>query len=320
MDFIIKKGLVYKMRRQKIIAGLLFMACLVFNGCAGGNKDQGAAVTSGSSAEENTTASEGSDKNTESGETKEDVLPDGTYSAKFDTDSSMFHVSEACEGKGTLTVKNGEMTIHISLTSKRILNLYCGLAADAQKEGAELLQPTEDVVKFSDGTTEEVYGFDVPVPALGKEFDLALVGSKGKWYDHKVTVSDPEPSEQEKKEAKEEKQPSKTVSLEDGNYTVEVEMEGGSGRASVLSLAEMTVKKGAVTAAIEWSSPNYDYMIVDGTKYLPVNEEGNSVFEIPVSVFDEPMKVIGDTVAMSKPHEIEYGLTFRSETIKPKKK
>ena len=120
-----------------------------------------------------------------------DVLEDGEYTAEFTTDSGMFHVSEACDGKGTLTVKDGEMTIHVSLASKNIVNLFPGLAEDAQKEGAELLQPVVDTVTYSDGTTEEVNGFDVPVPALDEEFDLALLGTKGKWYDHKVSVSNP---------------------------------------------------------------------------------------------------------------------------------
>lgn len=123
-------------------------------------------------------------------------LEDGVYSADFDTDSSMFHVSEACEGKGTLTVENGQMTIHVSLASQNIMNLYPGLAEDAQKEGAELLEPTVDSVTYSDGITEEVYGFDIPVPALDEEFDVALVGTKGTWYDHKVSVSNPEPMEE----------------------------------------------------------------------------------------------------------------------------
>ena len=116
-------------------------------------------------------------------------LADGTYEAKFTTDSSMFRVNEAKDGKGELTVKDGQMTIHVSLTSKNIVNLFPGLAEDAQKDGAKLLEPTVDKVTYSDGTSEEVYGFDVPVPALDKEFDLALIGTKGVWYDHKVTVS-----------------------------------------------------------------------------------------------------------------------------------
>ena len=107
------------------------------------------------------------------------ALEDGIYTAEFDTDSSMFHVSEACDGKGTLTVQDGAMTIHISLGSKNIVNLYPGLAEDARKEGAELLEPTVDSVTYSDGFTEEVYGFDVPVPVLDEEFDLALIGKKG---------------------------------------------------------------------------------------------------------------------------------------------
>lgn len=119
-----------------------------------------------------------------------DALADGTYAAKFNTDSGMFHVNEANDGCGTLTVKDGKMTIHISLVSKKIINLFVGTAADAAKDGAKLLEPTTDTVKYSDGTTEEVYGFDVPVEALDQEFDLAILGTKGTWYDHKVSVSD----------------------------------------------------------------------------------------------------------------------------------
>ena len=119
------------------------------------------------------------------------TLEDGTYEAEFDTDSGMFHVNEANDGKGILTVKDGKMTIHISLVSKNIENLYVGKAADAQKDGAELLQPTTDTITYDDGSTEEVYGFDVPVKALDETFDLALIGTKGKWYDHEVSVSNP---------------------------------------------------------------------------------------------------------------------------------
>lgn len=119
------------------------------------------------------------------------VLEDGVYTVDFDTDSSMFRVNDTMNGKGTLTVTNGEMMLHITLTSKNIVNLYPGLAEDAQKDGAVLLQPTTDSVTYDDGTTEEVNGFDVPVTVIGEEFDLALIGSKGKWYDHKVSVSNP---------------------------------------------------------------------------------------------------------------------------------
>ena len=117
-------------------------------------------------------------------------------SAAFNTDSSMFHVNEANDGQGTLTVKDGKMTIHISLASKNIVNLFVGTAEDAQKDGAAILEPTTDTVKYADGTEEEVYGFDVPVEALDQEFDLAILGKKGKWYDHKVSVADAKAAEE----------------------------------------------------------------------------------------------------------------------------
>ena len=120
---------------------------------------------------------------------KKNTLADGTYTADFNTDSSMFHVNEAYDGKGILTVENGQMTIHVSMPSKNIVNLYLGSAEDAQKDGAELIQPVTDTVTYSDGTTEEVNGFDVPVPVIDEEFDLALIGKKGVWYGHKVSVS-----------------------------------------------------------------------------------------------------------------------------------
>lgn len=122
-------------------------------------------------------------------------LADGTYTATFTTDHSMFHVNEVYENKGTLTVADGVMTIHVTLAAKGILNLFPGLAEDAQKEGAVLLQPTEETVNYPDGTTDTAYAFDIPVPVIGEEFDCALVGKKGKWYDHKVMVSDPVPVE-----------------------------------------------------------------------------------------------------------------------------
>ena len=297
------------MNKIIIVGGL--SACLLLGGCGAG---QAADATS---AESTVAAQESTVTPTEITETAETVsteiaqdkaqLPDGVYTAEFSTDSSMFHVSEACDGKGTLTVKDGVMTIHISLGSKKILNLYPGLAEDAAKDGAVLLAPTTDTVTYSDGMTEEVYGFDVPVPVIGEEFDLALIGTKGKWYDHKVKVSDPV--------AEGAADTFDLSAVEDGSYTIELTMEGGSGRASIQSPAQLAIADGAATATLEWSSPNYDYMLVNGEKYLPVNTEGNSVFEVPVEALDAPLTMIGDTVAMSTPHEVEYTVTFHSETL-----
>lgn len=102
------------------------------------------------------------------------------------------------------------------------------------------------------------------------------------------------------------------LGFQDGTYQMEVELLGGSGRASVTSPAKVEIKDGKAVATLEWSSPNYDYMVVDGEKYLPVNTEGNSVFQIPVEAFDQDIAVIADTVAMSTPHEIEYTLNFHA--------
>ena len=312
------------MKKQVTIVSMLLLTFTLIGGCGGNNSEaeKTAADVAVTEVATESLATESEEAVTEEAARAE--LPDGVYTADFTTDSSMFHVNEACDGKGTLTVEDGKMTIHISLTSKHILNLYPGLAEDAAKDGAKLLEPIVDTVTYSDGTSEEVYGFDVPVPALDEEFDLALIGTKGTWYDHKVSVSNPvayeEAESTEEAENTEETESAETAGavteVTDGSYTVELTFEGGSGKAYIASPATVVVAGGKITATVEWSSPNYDYMIVDGEKYLPINSDGNSVFEIPVSAFDEPMTVIGDTVAMSKPHEIEYTLTFLSDTIK----
>lgn len=301
------------MNKIIIVGGL--SACLLLGGCGAGQAADATSAESTVAAQESTAAQTESAEaiagTTEAAATEtaqnEAQLPDGVYTAEFSTDSSMFHVSEACDGKGTLTVKDGVMTIHISLGSKKILNLYPGLAEDAAKDGAVLLEPTTDTVTYSDGMTEEVYGFDVPVPVIGEEFDLALIGTKGKWYDHKVKVSDPV--------AEGAADTFDLSAVEDGSYTIELTMEGGSGRASIQSPAQLAIADGAAMAILEWSSPNYDYMLVNGEKYLPVNTEGNSVFEVPVEALDAPLTMIGDTVAMSTPHEVEYTVTFHSDTL-----
>ena len=249
-------------------------------------------------------------------------IDDGTYVASFTTDNPMFHVNDAYQDRGILTVKDGRMTIHVSLQSKKIVNLYPGLADDAAKDDSGLLEPTTDKVTYSDGYEDEVYGFDIPVPALDEEFDLALIGTKGKWYDHKVTVSDPVPGDDIMEVIGANGTDSgdastvSSLSLSDGEHTAEVKLTGGTGRAAVDSPAVIRVNGDDCIAVITWSSPHYDYMIVDGERYEPVNTDGNSVFEIPVPYFDKPVNVIADTTAMSEPHEIEYTLTFDSASVK----
>ena len=248
-------------------------------------------------------------------------IADGTYVATFTTDSPMFHVSEANQDRGILTVEDGKMTIHVSLQSKKIVNLYPGTAEDAKKEGAELLEPTTDTIVYSDGYKDEVYGFDIPVPALDEEFDVALIGTHGNWYDHKVVVSDPVEGDDIQAVINGDNSgdggnSADIADLADGEHTVEVALEGGTGKASVDSPTVIRKDGDDIIAVITWSSPYYDYMIVDGQRYEPVNTDGNSVFEIPVSSFDSPLEVIADTTAMSEPHEIEYTLSFDPASIK----
>lgn len=293
-----------------ILAAVLLLALLA--GCAqkNGTQPQEPAAREQVPAEEPEQAEQPEEEKEEE-QPQEPAVPalaDGVYTAEFHTDSSMFHVNEACDGRGTLTVKNGGMTIHVSLASTSIVNLFPGLSEDAQKDGAQLLQPTTDTVTYSDGLSDEVYGFDIPVPALDTEFDVALIGKKGVWYDHKVSVTDPQPLEESGKTAAE-------LGLADGSYTVEVGFAGGSGKAHVLTPCTVTVQDGAVTATIVWSSSKYDYMLVDGERYDVLSTENGSTFEIPVAAFDTELTVIGDTTAMSTPHEIEYTLTFDSGSL-----
>ena len=288
------------MKKLQIVS--ITLAALLLAGCGAA---ESAAPASESASEAASTVETAPAAESESETpTAEAALPDGVYTADFNTDSSMFHANESCDGKGTLTVADGQMTMHVSLQSKKIVNLYLGMAADAADHEADWLQPTTDTVTYSDGTSEEVYGFDIPVTAVDTDFQLAILGTKGTWYDHTVSVANAEPADETAAEAP-----------ADGSYTCAVTLEGGSGRATVESPAALTVADGTLTATIVWSSPNYDYMLIDGEKYLPINTEGNSTFEIPVAALDTALAVTADTVAMSTPHEIDYTLTFDSATL-----
>lgn len=129
------------------------------------------------------------------------------------------------------------------------------------------------------------------------------------------TGAEAEPEPEPEPEPDAEPEPEAGVPLADGTYTVSVTLEGGTGRATVESPAVLRCEGGGYWAVIVWSSPNFDYMKVDGQRYDQINTEGNSTFEIPVSAFDQPLPVIADTVAMSEPHEVEYTMTFDSASI-----
>ena len=231
-------------------------------------------------------------------------LRDGVYQIQVDSSSSMFRI-EACE----LTVKDGSMTADMKMGGTGYLKLYMGTGEEAAKAPEEKMIPFEEA---ADGS----HHFTVPVEALDKELDCAAFSKKkGKWYDRVLVFrADSLPADALTDAAQ---VTAESLGLADGCYTVEVSMEGGSGRVSVESPAKLVVKDQKAVAEVVWSSPNYDYMKVGEEKFLPVNQGGEtSVFEIPVTVFDRKMAVAADTTAMSTPHEIEYTLLFDSASIK----
>ena len=232
------------------------------------------------------------------------AIQDGVYSIAVDSSSSMFKIT-ACE----LTVEGGQMTAGMHMGGKGYLYVYMGTGEQAAAaDEADYIPFTEE----ADGT----HSFTVPVDALDEGIDCAAFSKKKeKWYDRTIlfradslpmdafadgVVTTPD-----------------SLSLADGAYTADVALAGGSGRASVQSPAELTVKDGKVTAKIVWSSKNYDYMKVGDTKYDAVIEDEHSTFEIPVSCFDWAMAVKADTTAMSEAHEIDYTLTFDSASVAP---
>ena len=247
----------------------------------------------------------------------------GTYEVNVESSSSMFRIQSA-----ELTVSDSEMTVALTIGSTSYMKLFAGTAEQAAAS-------TEDQYI---GYTESGDGvvFSVPVEALDQPFSCAAFSAKKEmWYDRSLLVrADSLPPEaihvaiadyeQLKKDARDrqiEAQKSQSqladlateTDLEDGEYEVPVTLEGGSGKASVASPATLIVKDGKTYARIKWSSSHYDYMLVDGIKILPegkASPEDNSVFVIPVTSLSEPMKVIGDTTAMSTPHEVEYTLDF----------
>lgn len=224
------------------------------------------------------------------------ALEDGVYAVDFESDGAMFHVNEVYGGKGTLTVSGGRGSVRLVMPSKNICALFLGKASDAKAEGAAVIEPTVETVEYPDGLAEEVYAFELPVPALGDEFDLALIGKKGRWYDHRARLANPVPV------------PAPT--LEPGEYRIPVALEGGTGRAKITTPAKVVYDGERYLVTVEWSSPNFDYARVGGEKYAPLPDRNNSTFELPFASLDAPVAAVFDSVAMSAPHEIEYTLVF----------
>ena len=263
-------------------------------------------------------------------------LADGTYDIKCDSSSPFFKVRSA-----SITVKDGEITASITIGSTSYLYVYQGTKSEAAKaDRSEWISP-----KINEGRTT----FTFPIEYLNADMDCAAFSkAREKWSDRKILFDastlpaealliklpdydlieqainalDTEGAElimddnQYKPAGSEGTPQAVSIDLPDGEYSIEVNLIGGSGRASVSSPTLLTVREGKAYATLIWSSPYYDYMVIDDTMYKNlITDGGNSQFEIPITLMDDPMSVVADTTSMGDSLEIEYALTFYSDTV-----
>ena len=231
-------------------------------------------------------------------------LLEGVYPVTVDCSSSMFRIADCL-----LTVQGGAISARLTMGGKSYGWVYPGTAQEAASaDHADHIPAQFD----ENGATV----FEIPVQGLDMGIPCAAFSlNKELWYDRTLVFrSDSLPLSAF---ADGVLMTPASLQLADGVYSVEVSLTGGSGKARVESPAHLTVSDGVCTAEIVWGSKNYDYMKVEEVQYFPTNTEGNSAFEIPVTVFDRPMAVIADTVAMSQPHEISYSLLFDSYSLQP---
>lgn len=271
-------------------------------------------------------------------------IKEGTYDVEVLSSSSFFKVNAA-----KLHVKNGKMTADLTLFSHSYLLLYMGTGQEASAA------PASDYISYEE-QKDGSYVFTIPVSNLNEGIYCAAYSkNRDKWYDRMLVfdaASLPEdavaftlpdydeidkavdyyqfhstkdnqdnvssgtsPGSADSASAMTATEPMK-INKADGEYSIEVNMTGGSGRASISSPTLFIVKEGKAYARLIWSSTYYDYMIVGGQKYNnETTDGGNSTFTIPVSKMDRIIPVIADTTAMGDPVEIEYSLTFYQSTI-----
>lgn len=288
----------------------LFLACAAFTGCG-----PGAASPSAPSA-----SAGGGSAPVESGEIPEsashengteipveeekprpvygDEIENGVYPIKVASSSSMFRITDAL-----LTVADGQMTCALTLSGTGYEKLFMGTGEEA------LAGPDSACIYFVE-SPEGKYTYEVPVAALNQDIECAAWSiRKKKWYDRTLVFESADIPPEALAAGPAARRPA------DGRYEIAAALSGGSGRAQVASPAQLTVRDGAVTATVAWSSPYYEEMTVGGVSYGPVSTGGNAVFEIPVSL-DRDIAVTARTTAMSEPHDIEYILRFDSATMK----
>ena len=239
-----------------------------------------------------------------------DMIEDGTYQIAVRTDSSLFRIVE-CE----LTVADGQMTAKMALGGRGYRCLYMGVGETAY------LADDHDYIGYEVDEETGRYVYTVPVESLNSAVDItALSARKNLWYNHQIIfLAASLPTSSLNAEGLSAVRESSVVKdLPNGVYTCTAMLSGGTGRASLSDPCQVTLHDGVGVARIEWSSQYYDYMIVGSTTYYPVNDGGDSVFEIPISGFDIPIDVVADTTALSQPYEIEYQITFYSSSLQQK--
>lgn len=288
------------MKRRFLIISLLLAAVIVMTSCGSTNE-----------AKKNTTENIAPDSDVievtallEDGvqPVASDNIEAGTYDITAETDSAMFAVT-ACK----LYADSEGLTADITVDGNKYPYICLKSLEDTvASDGSDYIEAVDN----GDGTST----YSIAIDALDKSYDLATYSSKKEmWYGrHIVLRADSLPLEAYKDA------PFNTVAslgIEDGTYSIDAELGGGSGRATIDTPLELTVADGKSTARIVWSSPYYDYMIVKGQRFEPVNKDGNSTFDIPVEAFDYRTVMVADTTAMSKPHEITYSLTLKSDSI-----
>jgi len=290
-------GGIYMKKILKVYSAVFFCGLLMLTGC--GEKTEKSSETV-QVAGENETAPVQELEIPDGDPVYASDLNDGVYDIKVDSSSSMFSITEC-----SLEVSKGKMNAVMTMGGKGYLYVFMGKGENASDESEYI--PFEE---NSDG----IHNFKVPVESLDTAIECSAYSKKKeKWYDRTLVFrSDSLPAKAFKN-----MNTAESLGLKDGEYTVDVEIEGGSGKANINSPAKLIVESGQAYAEIVWSSSNYDYMIVDDEKFEPINTESNSAFKIPVSAFDRKITVSADTTAMSTPHEIEYTLYFDSESIKP---
>lgn len=261
-------------------------------------------------------------------------IEDGTYEVNVESTSVFFRIIEA-----ELTVSGDEMVANITIGSRSYQYVYMGTAEQAGNV------TTGDWISGDEGQRFTV--FTIPVPALNAPFECAAYSrNRQMWYDRQLLIDasalpedalafelpdyelaekaviafepDGEATLDDDESEAAKPAPPEPISLprSDGEYSIEVNLAGGSGRANVSSPTLLIVREGKAYARLLWSSPYYDYMVIGETVYENLTTDGgNSTFEIPVTAMDEPMEVIADTTAMGDPLEIEYTLTFYSESL-----